>query len=185
VNVFDPDNPSLEPPFNASAGVRNHRPRRVRAHPDRPRPRPGQALTSTPAPPGSTSCPKPRCGPSSRAPTATCGSDYEGLARFDGATFEIFDRSRTADLLGTAVYHLREDSGGVLWAGTNGGLVRISLTGFHTFTTEDGLPSDLVYVTLRSQDGRLWWAPTTAWPCSTAPASWSPPRGPRSTRPVT
>jgi len=78
---------------------------------------------------------------------------YEGLARFDGVGFTVFDRSFTG---GTAIYHLLEAEDGDLWVSTNGGLTRLSGGVFSTFTTDHGLPSDLVYATLVDGAGVLW-----------------------------
>jgi diguanylate cyclase (GGDEF)-like protein len=45
---------------------------------------------------------------------------YEGLARFDGADFAVFDSRNTA-MSSSAISALTEDSGGRLWVGTAGG----------------------------------------------------------------
>jgi signal transduction histidine kinase/ligand-binding sensor domain-containing protein/CheY-like chemotaxis protein len=81
---------------------------------------------------------------------------FEGLARFDGVDFAVFDRSRTGDLRGTSVNHLLEDPSGDLWVSTNGGLTRRHNGVFATLTTADGLPSDLVNSTHLGPDGSLW-----------------------------
>ncbi len=47
---------------------------------------------------------------------------YEGLVRFDGARFSVFDQLRTHSLPGSTVHHLAEDREGRLWISSNGGL---------------------------------------------------------------
>ncbi len=80
---------------------------------------------------------------------------YEGLVRFDGIRFVVFDASRSKDLRGTAVVHLAEDRDGRLWIATNGGLSVHEHGRFRTFTTADGLPSDVVGAVLPRPDGSL------------------------------
>lgn len=80
---------------------------------------------------------------------------YEGLVRFDGVRFEVFDAVRTKDLPGTAVFHLAEDERGRLWIATNGGLAVLEQGRFRSFTTNDGLPSDVVSAVLARSDGSL------------------------------
>ncbi len=81
---------------------------------------------------------------------------YEGLVRFDGVRFVVFDRQRTHDLQGTSVFHLSEDRAGRLWISTNGGLVVRENGRFHIFGVGDGLPTLLVRATLEGRDGTLW-----------------------------
>lgn len=80
---------------------------------------------------------------------------YEGLVRFDGVRFAVFDASRSKDLRGTAVVHLAEDRDGRLWIATNGGLSVREGGRFRTFTVDDGLPSDVVGAVLPRPDGSL------------------------------
>ncbi len=50
----------------------------------------------------------------------------EGLVRFDGYDFDVFDKSKF-DIGSNSIYSLYEDSEGRLWAGTrNGGVIRYS-----------------------------------------------------------
>jgi ligand-binding sensor domain-containing protein/signal transduction histidine kinase len=50
-------------------------------------------------------------------------STAEGLLRFDGARFQLFDKRNTPALHSHAAHALLQDSQGVLWVGTNQGLV--------------------------------------------------------------
>jgi signal transduction histidine kinase/ligand-binding sensor domain-containing protein len=81
---------------------------------------------------------------------------YEGLVRFDGVRFVVFDRQRTHDLQGTSVFHLSEDRAGRLWVSTNGGLTVRDGGRFRTYGVADGLPAPLVRTTLEARDGTLW-----------------------------
>src|SRR3982074_3301308 len=51
---------------------------------------------------------------------------YEGLARFDGVKFTVFNKRSTPALKNTAVRALCEDAAGNLWVGTEDGLARLS-----------------------------------------------------------
>ena len=81
---------------------------------------------------------------------------YEGLVRFDGVRFVVFDRQRTHDLQGTSVFHLAEDRAGRLWVSTNGGLTVHERGRFRTYGVADGLPSPVVRASLEGRDGTLW-----------------------------
>ncbi|MCP3102625.1 ATP-binding protein [Myxococcus sp. K15C18031901] len=48
---------------------------------------------------------------------------WEGLARFDGARFVVFDKRNTPELRNHTIKALAEDATGVLWVGTDQGLV--------------------------------------------------------------
>jgi ligand-binding sensor domain-containing protein len=49
---------------------------------------------------------------------------HEGLARFDGTRFTVFDRKNSPALPGQAIVSLVADASGVLWVGTDRGLLR-------------------------------------------------------------
>ena len=80
---------------------------------------------------------------------------YEGLARFDGVRFTVFDR-RSGALAGTNVLHLAQDGHGRLWIATNAGLTVMEGGGFHTYGLADGLPAPMVRALLPARDGTLW-----------------------------
>lgn len=50
----------------------------------------------------------------------------EGLARFDGHRFKVWDRRNTPALRSQVVGALAEDDAGVIWAGTEDGLLRLA-----------------------------------------------------------
>ncbi|WP_224249227.1 two-component regulator propeller domain-containing protein [Hyalangium gracile] len=49
---------------------------------------------------------------------------YEGLARFDGTRFAVFDRRTSPEVTEQEIFALVEDAAGVLWVGTNQGIFR-------------------------------------------------------------
>ncbi|MBE3065301.1 MAG: hypothetical protein IMZ69_09835, partial [Spirochaetes bacterium] len=63
----------------------------------------------------------------------------EGLVRFDGARFVVFDKSNTAAIRRNSVYALAAVRDGSLWLGTNAGLLRFKDGTFRSYGTSDGL----------------------------------------------
>lgn len=80
----------------------------------------------------------------------------EGYARFDGSEFEIFDKTRAAEIRNNLVLTLLAARDGSLWVGTNDGLIRHKTQGIEVFTSKEGLPSSAIHVLLESRDGSLW-----------------------------
>jgi diguanylate cyclase (GGDEF)-like protein len=78
----------------------------------------------------------------------------QGLARFDGVRFTAFDTSNTPGLRSNLISSLLVDRAGRLWIGTwAGGLSRMEDGRFVTFTTADGLASDVVHSLLETDEG--------------------------------
>jgi len=82
----------------------------------------------------------------------------EGLARFDGIRFTIFDKQNTPELKSNDIRVLLEDRRGALWIGTADGLVRLLDGKFTTFTTRDGLPSNVIDALCEDHDDSIWLA---------------------------
>ena len=81
----------------------------------------------------------------------------EGLARFDGTRFAVFDKASTPELRHNRVLSLLEDRQGRLWLGTEGGGLTVLQEGrFRTFGPTDGLASAIVRALAEDQDGTLW-----------------------------
>lgn len=86
----------------------------------------------------------------------------EGLARYDGARFTVFNKLNTPALQNNWVLEFLEvprlgGTGSTLWFGTNGGLHRMENGVITSFTTKDGLPSDLIVSLLHDKrDGAIW-----------------------------
>ncbi|NOT62643.1 MAG: hypothetical protein HOP19_20750 [Acidobacteria bacterium] len=91
----------------------------------------------------------------------------DGLVRFDGLRFTVFDRGNTLAITSNRFLCLYEDASGVLWAGTEyGGLLRYRHGEFSALTTAQGLPSNNIEeirgnaaggVYVRYPGGYGWW----------------------------
>jgi PAS domain S-box-containing protein len=81
----------------------------------------------------------------------------EGLVRFDGVRFTVFDKENTPQLQANDIRALLVDQKDNLWIGTNGGgLTRYKDATFTTFTTRDGLANDAIISLHDDGHGSLW-----------------------------
>ncbi len=80
----------------------------------------------------------------------------EGLVRFDGVRFTVFDRTNTPELIDAQILTLFTDRTGNLWIGTGRGVVRYHDGHFRRFDTHDGLTNDYVMALLQDKAGALW-----------------------------
>ncbi len=80
----------------------------------------------------------------------------EGLARFDGIGFVVFDRQNTPRLESSNIRDLFQGGSGALWVGTAGGVVRMLDGEVSSFTTEQGLPSNDVEEVYEDREGTVW-----------------------------
>lgn len=80
---------------------------------------------------------------------------FDGLARFDGVRFVVFNRANTPALRSNIFTALFEDRAGNLWIGSDGGLVRYQNGQFTAFTTAEGLVADMVTSIAETPDGTL------------------------------
>lgn len=80
----------------------------------------------------------------------------EGLARFDGLRFVVFDKQNTPQLPHNQIRHLFEDRAGRLWISTPGGLVQFQHGQFTAFTTQQGLSSNNIWLVYEDRAGNLW-----------------------------
>ncbi|MEK7676899.1 MAG: two-component regulator propeller domain-containing protein [Verrucomicrobiota bacterium] len=87
----------------------------------------------------------------------------DGLARFDGVAFTVFNAENTPGLKSNDIRSLHADRAGRLWIGTfNGGLSRFHEGKFTCFTRADGLPSNGVLDICEDRQGALWMATWSA-----------------------
>jgi signal transduction histidine kinase/ligand-binding sensor domain-containing protein len=71
---------------------------------------------------------------------------FDGLARFDGAKFTVFDKSNSPGIASNRFTDLHVEPDGTLYAGTEDGGMTVYRDGkFRTYTTADGLPSEAIY----------------------------------------
>lgn len=81
----------------------------------------------------------------------------EGVARFDGIRFVVFDKSNTPAIRGNRILSLLADRRGGVWMGTEGGgMTRYDRGAFTTFRAKEGLPSDTVECLAQDQEGIVW-----------------------------
>ena len=69
----------------------------------------------------------------------------EGLARFDGVTFTVFDEDNTPEITDNFIRQLFEDREGNLWIASRGGLLFYKNGTFERFPGKEGFSNDLVY----------------------------------------
>jgi ligand-binding sensor domain-containing protein/signal transduction histidine kinase len=80
----------------------------------------------------------------------------EGLARFDGVRFTIFDKQNTPELRSNYIRALLADRSGALWIGTVEGLLRAQNGKFTGYTTNEGLPSNTIQGLCEDREGNVW-----------------------------
>ena len=86
-------------------------------------------------------------------------STLDGLVRFDGVRFRIFNRQNTPALTtnGFSFFALMEDRQGCLWAGTlTGGAIRYCNGTFTSLTVKDGLPNNTILRIDEDEAGTVW-----------------------------
>lgn len=79
-----------------------------------------------------------------------------GLARFDGAEFTLFNPDNTPALKSPQIRRLCETRDGSLWIATDQGLSRMKDGSFMRYSTTDGLAGDVVRALQEMEDGSLW-----------------------------
>ncbi|MBI4749013.1 MAG: protein kinase [Acidobacteria bacterium] len=83
-------------------------------------------------------------------------STYEGLVRFDGVQFTVFDTRNTPELKSNSVGPICVGLDGTLWAVSSTGLLSYRNHRFTSYTTEDGLPHKVTQDVYTAQDGSIW-----------------------------
>jgi len=82
------------------------------------------------------------------------GTD-EGLARFDGYEFVIFNKGN-GDLPSNSITSLSAGADGSLWIGTADGLTCYRDKRFTTYKTKDGLPDNAITSVCQGHPGTVW-----------------------------
>ena len=81
----------------------------------------------------------------------------EGLARFDGVSFTVFDKDNTPAILSSSMHALCATRDGTLWFGTaGGGLGSVKGGAFQRYGAKEGLTSPYVSVLASGNGGDLW-----------------------------
>ena len=83
---------------------------------------------------------------------------YEGLARFDGLTFDFYDAENQSVFQNGGAISLTEGNSNDLYIGTNGsGLIQYKNGVYTQFTTKNGLPDDHITALATDKEGRVWY----------------------------
>ena len=80
---------------------------------------------------------------------------HEGLVRFDGVRFTVFDRSNTPQLRSRVITRLHVDTGGRLWIGTRVGVLTFAAGQFQAHE-EPGLRDGYIRAIASDNDGHVW-----------------------------
>ncbi|MEW6509906.1 MAG: two-component regulator propeller domain-containing protein [Bacteroidota bacterium] len=83
----------------------------------------------------------------------------EGVARFDGMEFTVYDRTNTKELPSSWMVRLKEDSSGAIWmrpVGFGQGITRLANGNFTHFDTSNGLPNGTPTTWEVDRRGAMW-----------------------------
>jgi signal transduction histidine kinase/ligand-binding sensor domain-containing protein len=81
---------------------------------------------------------------------------YEGLVRFDGVHFSVFEPGNTPELPDRTISSLAVDREGTLWINTNRGLAGLRAGRFFAQPLPEGIIPRDVHQLLPARDGSLW-----------------------------
>ncbi|HET9447985.1 MAG TPA: two-component regulator propeller domain-containing protein [Steroidobacteraceae bacterium] len=82
-------------------------------------------------------------------------ASHEGLVRFDGVRFTVFDRSNTPQLRSRIITRLHVDADGRLWVGTRVGVLTYASGKFQA-REEPGLRDGYIRAIASGHDGHVW-----------------------------
>ena len=104
----------------------------------------------------------------------------EGIVRFNGSSFEVFDRTNTPAFdASNSVQTLFEDSQHTLWIGTKDGLISYRQGVFKRYGVQQGLAGKSVSAITEDETGGLWVGTVDAgvFQCETLPCTTFTPHG--------
>src|SRR5262249_42558337 len=82
---------------------------------------------------------------------------FDGLARFDGVRFTVFDRSTSPGITNNRFTTLYEDARGDLWMGTeSSGVTRYHQGRFTAYGTDRGVPQGVIRCFAGDAAGNVW-----------------------------
>ncbi len=82
---------------------------------------------------------------------------YEGLARFNGFDFMLFNKESDTECDFVSARALLQDSAGNLWVGSNDeGVAKISSTEKKLFKTSEGIPNNSIRSFTEDKEGNIW-----------------------------
>jgi signal transduction histidine kinase/streptogramin lyase len=84
------------------------------------------------------------------------GGTWEGLVRFDGVSFTVFDETNTPALPGRSIRNLALGRDGTMWIGTTKGLARMREGAFFAVQSPADTPLRNISDVLAARDGSVW-----------------------------
>jgi len=84
------------------------------------------------------------------------GATWEGLVRFDGVRFTVFNKTNTPALQGRNIHDLAVSRDGTLWIGLEQGLVRMREGVFQPLVPPEGISLAHPQQLLATRDGSVW-----------------------------
>lgn len=81
---------------------------------------------------------------------------YEGIVRFNGEHFRVFDHANTAGIPNSTILSVTRGRDDTLWLGTVAGLVRSRNGEFQPIAREPGVPDEQVLAIEEAPDGTIW-----------------------------
>ncbi len=82
---------------------------------------------------------------------------FDGLARFDGVQFTVFNKSNTPGLTSNRFGTMYQDPSGDLWLTAEiGGVTRYHQGSFQTYGTEHGIPNNVIRGITGDDAGHIW-----------------------------
>jgi len=77
-----------------------------------------------------------------------------GLNRFQDGTFLTF--SKAEGLVADVIYSIYQDTDSSMWFGSFEGMTHWTKSGLKNYTTDNGLPVNMIRAFLRAKDGKFW-----------------------------
>ena len=81
---------------------------------------------------------------------------FNGLVRFDGRDFEVYNRTNTPEFTTNSISSLMVDASDNLWVGTNGGGLLRYKNGVFTRFQSDSLNGSIITAIAEGENGILW-----------------------------
>lgn len=80
----------------------------------------------------------------------------DGLARFDGVRFTVWNKENTPQIKHNNIRALRESKNGCLWVGTDSGLCCYKNRNWTSYGAAEGISNEIVSSICEGSDGKIW-----------------------------